>query len=108
MLAPVELYSALINALQEDLEKGALALVQYAKNKPWVVATKSPPAVQVEEEDDKILEALGDVYFNVFEPFVLRALSEGVYGKPLGSDVGPLTEAREKWEAMFNPHEAVA
>lgn len=100
MLAPVELYSDLFKAMENDIVKGGSALVQYAKDKPWTGGSKSSPSV--EEDDQTALEALGVVYFKVFAPFILRALSEGVYGKPLDVDSLPsLSEARNGWQEMF-------
>ncbi|KAI0694425.1 Dor1-like family-domain-containing protein, partial [Cytidiella melzeri] len=80
MLAPLELYSDLLKIMEENVERGASAFVQYAKTKPWASGNKSSPSPGNEEEDQKVLDATGRIYFDVFAPFMLRALSEGVYG----------------------------
>ncbi|KAI0803272.1 Dor1-like family-domain-containing protein [Irpex lacteus] len=83
MLAPVELYSDLMAIMERTLTSGRL---------PW-----------------KALEATGRVFFLVFVPFVVRALSEGVYGRPVSGEraVGGgggdgLKGVRESWEGMYS------
>lgn len=104
MLAPVELFEDLWKAMNEELSKGADALVGYAKDQPWASDTKASPSVENEEEDKKVLEATGQVYFTVFAPFVLRALSEGVYARqscePIWSG-SHLAEAKSRWEELL-------
>ena len=53
---------------------------------------------------NKVVEALGRVYFLVFAPFILRALSEGVYGRPLeDSDKADsvLADIKKDWDDIF-------
>ncbi|KAI0347872.1 Dor1-domain-containing protein [Trametopsis cervina] len=103
MLAPVELYDDVMKALEGELKNGASTLVQYAKQKPWLSGNKSSPSVEHEEEDKKALGATGRIYFIVFVPFVLRALSEGVYSVPLGESWGSaIEETKSSWESMFS------
>ncbi|KAI0095148.1 Dor1-like family-domain-containing protein [Irpex rosettiformis] len=102
MLAPVELYSDLFRIMQEILKKGAFVLLQYAKDKPWTNGTKSSPSMEDEEADKKVLEATGRIYFLVFVPFILRGLSEGVYGRPVGDSAeSSLVGVKESWQSIF-------
>ncbi|GJF00203.1 Dor1-domain-containing protein [Phanerochaete sordida] len=105
LLAPVELYRDLLVALDGTLATGAAALLGYARDKPWLGG--KPPASEAQaEEDAKVLRAVGTVYFDVFAPFVVRALSEGVYGRPVGSVVGEkVADVRKEWDELF-PAEA--
>ena len=103
MLAPVELYPDLLTTVVEILKKGAVALLQYAKEKPWASGNKSSPSVEDEEADKKVMEATGQIYFLVFVPFVLRAFSEGVYGQPLGDATeSSLSSVKESWQSVFS------
>ena len=103
MLAPVELYPDLLTTVVEILKKGAVALLQYAKEKSWASGNKSSPSVEDEEADKKVMEATGQIYFLVFVPFVLRAFSEGVYGQPLGDATeSSLSSVKESWQSVFS------
>lgn len=107
LLAPVELYHDLLRILEGSLVKSANALLQYARDKPWLNGGKVSTTAAQTEEDDKVLRAVGTVYFDVFVPFVLRALSEGVYGKPLVESTGSkeLEDVKTSWEEVVGPKE---
>jgi conserved oligomeric Golgi complex subunit 8 len=101
MLAPVELYEELMKTMKTIIERGASALLQYAKEKSWAIGNKFSPGD--EEDDKKALEATGRIYFSVFVPFILRALSEGVYGKSVKDfgDTASLDQARLSWQELY-------
>lgn len=102
LLAPVELYHDLVKVLESSVAGGAVALLQYARNKPWLNSGKSASSEAQVEEDDRVLRAIGTVYFDVFVPFALRALSEGVYGRPLGDSAGQqVADVRKDWDGLF-------
>lgn len=106
LLAPVELFRDLAQALERTLAKGAEALLQYARDRPWL-GGKPPANGEQAEEDSKILRATGTVYFEVFVPFVTRALAEGVYGRQTGNLVGEqVGEVRRAWAELFSILEA--
>jgi conserved oligomeric Golgi complex subunit 8 len=108
LLAPVELYPDLLAALQGNLVKSASLLVQYARARPWLSGSKPAATPAPSEEDKKALRAVGLVYFDVFVPFVLRALSEGVYGRPLEGtgDRKELDELRKTWDDIVSLEES--
>lgn len=103
MLAPVELYEDLLTLVNDALSKGAESLIQYARDKPWIATNKASLSREDEDEDRKVLETIGHVYFAVFAPFILRALSEGVYGKAsdLTEDASRLAEIRKEWQGLL-------
>lgn len=106
LLAPVELYADLLRALQTSLVTSASALLRYVKEKPWTSGSKSSSAEQ-DEEDQRALRGLGAVFFQVFVPFVLRAFSEGVYGRVLADvESQELVEVREQWEELVGSFES--
>ncbi|EKM61711.1 uncharacterized protein PHACADRAFT_180798 [Phanerochaete carnosa HHB-10118-sp] len=107
LLAPVALYPALADALARTVAAGGgEALVRYARERAWLGARKGEEdgegEREREREDAEVLRAVGTVYFEVFVPFVGRALAEGVYGRPVDDAVGELVEGvRKEWDELF-------
>lgn len=107
LLAPVELFRDLVHALETSLARSASALLRYARDKPWLSGGKPPLDATQVEEDDKVLRATGIVYFDVFVPFVLRALVEGVYSRKWKGTAGlkELEDARRDWSESVGSKE---
>ena len=102
MLAPVEIHSDLFNALEISLARGGSTFLRYAKDRPWLVGGKSSSSTEDENQDNEVLRVVGAMYFTVLTPFVLRALSEGVYGKATEGQSDELGTARREWEELYS------
>ncbi|KAJ3558798.1 hypothetical protein NM688_g712 [Phlebia brevispora] len=101
MLAPVELFPDLNQALETTLAEGGATFLHYAKDRPWLKDTKASTQPTERDRDAEVLRAVASAYFDIVVPFVLRALSEGVYGivsNPIGE---PLRRVKREWEDLF-------
>ncbi|KIP03631.1 hypothetical protein PHLGIDRAFT_110631 [Phlebiopsis gigantea 11061_1 CR5-6] len=107
LLAPVELYHDLARALETSVVESATTLLQYAREKPWTNSGKGSLTEMQTAEDNTVLQAVGAVFFDIFVPFVLRALSEGVYGRSWTTDAIPqaLEDVRKSWEEVVGRRE---
>lgn len=107
LLAPVELYRDLARILEASLVDSASTLLQYARDRPWISGGKGALTETQVAEDNAVLQAVGTVFFDVFVPFVLRALSEGVYGRARKADSVPeaLEEAKRNWDEVVGKRE---
>ncbi|KAF8634959.1 hypothetical protein AX15_000685 [Amanita polypyramis BW_CC] len=95
LLAPIDLFNTLKAVIDEDvLAVGGEAMLEYIKQ---VVGNSDDG----DEDEIKVAQAAGRVYFEVLVPFVRRALKEGVYGMCDGMDsvpLGKLQEVFNHWE----------
>lgn len=94
LLAPVEILGELTGVLEGVLDLSGDALLSYVRR----------ACDETKEQDEKVAVAAGKVYFDVFVPFMRRALVEGVYGMPIASweagGLSTLTAVRE-WEGWL-------
>ncbi|KAF9819997.1 hypothetical protein IEO21_01659 [Rhodonia placenta] len=101
LLAPVELLSALLRALDTSLAKGLSALLALTREPPWADAPSRPSAEDAKAEEG-VVGAAATVYARVLVPFIRRALVEGVYGVSMGKANMPvgkdLKDVLDKWE----------
>ena len=102
LLAPVELRDDLVRALQGTLAEGGRAFLQYAKDRPWHDLKSQ---VEVEDKESEILTSVASAYYTVLVPFVIRALSEGVYGEAEVAISEDLANAEQEWKETFPPSE---
>ena len=102
LLAPIELYEDLLQALEASVAKAGATLLQYAKDRPWLADGK-PANHEDEAKDNEVLQAVSSAFFAVLVPYVLRALSEGVYGKPVEPKSEELAAAKKEWTALHPP-----
>ncbi|KAI0049933.1 Dor1-domain-containing protein [Auriscalpium vulgare] len=101
LLAPVALLPELARALDAELRTAAEALLGYVR---------TSVASGLDEEEKRVVKAVGTVFVRVFVPFIERALAQGVYGVDEGAAVGRSAELEggvkewEVWlEAVDNP-----
>ncbi|KAF7337529.1 hypothetical protein MSAN_02226100 [Mycena sanguinolenta] len=89
LLAPVQILGELAGVLDGVLDLGGDAMLGYVRR----------VCEETKEQDEKVAVAAGKVYFDVFVPFMRRALVEGVYGVPITSlpEVQTMASVRE-WE----------
>lgn len=106
LLAPTSIALALLAKLEDFLSEAGEMLLRYVKN-----------VVGLQGQEAKISEAVGDVYFNIFVPFMKRALGEGVYGLTMdkcevsGRDTekterGSLDKVIRDWEGWLESRKA--
>lgn len=102
MLAPVELLPDLLRILDHILSQGGTTLLNYAKDKPWRGGGTGGTKEDAEQrKESNVVSVLTEVYFEVFVPFVRRALAEGVYGvktSELGDELGELEDVIAEWK----------
>ncbi|KAJ6520157.1 Dor1-like family-domain-containing protein [Mycena sanguinolenta] len=89
LLAPVQILGELTGVLDGVLDLGGDAILNYVRR----------VCEETKEQDEKVAIAAGQVYFDVFVPFMRRALVEGVYGVPIASlqEAQTMASVRE-WE----------
>ncbi|PBK76509.1 Dor1-domain-containing protein [Armillaria solidipes] len=87
LLAPTSIALPLLAKLEDLLSEAGEVFLRYVKN-----------ATLLQEQEVKMAEAVGDVYFNTLVPFMKRALGEGVYGLTMENYEAPGGDA-EKTES---------
>ncbi|KAJ7269391.1 Dor1-like family-domain-containing protein [Mycena haematopus] len=97
LLAPVQILGELAGVLEGVLDVGGDAMLSYVRR----------VCEETKEQDEKVAIAAGQVYFDVFVPFMRRALVEGVYGVLITSlpEVQTLASVRE-WEGWLGTKNA--
>ncbi|KAH8093829.1 Dor1-domain-containing protein [Cristinia sonorae] len=103
MLAPVELMGDILAELEITLAKSGLALLRYARDKPWKTLKRSSISEEPSKEDE-IIDVTMELYFTVLVPFVRRALVEGVYSSSMEgvhqNTVSELEQVVNEWKEI--------
>ncbi|KAF4604644.1 hypothetical protein EYR40_003419 [Pleurotus pulmonarius] len=101
LLAPLHVKEALVHVIDEEMVNGGQALLRFAE----AVSADE----KLEEGEIIIVKSCGEVYFNVFAPFVKRALVEGVYGSKvaesdevLGSQAADMKRNWDTWTSSLS------
>ncbi|KAI0756076.1 Dor1-like family-domain-containing protein [Daedaleopsis nitida] len=104
LLAPADLLSELLLALERTLAHGAIMLLVCARSAADERANGSSHSnAEDAKRDEDAARAAGTMYVKVFVPFVRRALVEGVYGAMMGDhEVGEdLAGVLGEWEVWL-------
>jgi hypothetical protein len=102
LFAPVAVFPALLAVLDSVVGEGGEALLDYVRGsgRKWDVVEHGEDREEPGEEE-MIGRAAGEVYVDVFLPFIRRALGEGVYGIEVGDMGGDLGKVVGEWKDLL-------